>query len=988
MTEIKDSFRLVVQEGIAAGKVFELKEDVVTIGRDLVNDIVLTDTEVSRRHARLARSDDGFTIEDMNSTNGTSVNQNRLMGVMNLSPGDTISLGKTVKVGYESMAEVDEHATVIIQSGATMLWESGIRAQEAKAAAATQAPPGENTPPPMPALRETAPVSAPATPPTTTVSSNGATAADAKPADTVKVTPRAGKILGARLKRKEDPEMLRGEAKFTADLTLPGMLHMAILRSEYGHARIKSIDISAALKMPGVVRVLTAADIENKMMPLPCVWIPGGVVSHFPSHPFGVPGAGNVLATDRVRYTGDPVAVVVAETRYQAYDALSAIRVDYHPLPVVVDAEEALKAGAPQLHDEVANNLNAYIPYGNKEAAERAIAEAEVKVSLSIRNQRTINSPIEPRAAIGEYDAGTGEFTLRSSTQSPHDHRLLLALMILGVPFNKVRVIAPQIGGSFGTKGYVYADMPLVLYLARELGRPIKWVDTRSGLMRSTVQGRDQKMYATLAGTREGKITALHCTSYANLGAYPSTIGPGVATAMVGRNVTSVYDIPNPFCEVYAVFTNVVSLGAQRGSGRAEATFMIERLIDRFAQEIGMDAAEVRRKNLVQAAQLPFDNRMGWMYDSGDYPTSLETVLAMAGYADTAARRQSARQRGKRYGIGMAPFIAVSGVGPSSRMAKEGMLGGTWESANIKVHPTGEISVIIGSKPHGQSHETTFAQIVGEVLGIDISQIEILHSDTKRAPFGQGSYGSRSFSVGGAATLKAALEIKAKVIKMAAHMFKVPEAEVVYEDGKAYPKDNPEKKQTLQEISLALWYGWDMPPGMEPSLEVTTFLDPPGFNFPYGAQVAEVEIDEQTGQVEVTRFFGVHDVGTMGNAMVLDGQVHGGITHGLGQALFEQAVYTSEGQLLTSNLTEYPLPRATQLPNFEIASMVTPTPHTELGAKGAGEIGTIGAAAAVGNAVCNALADLGIQHLEMPFTPEKVWRAMRDAQAAGSQRRV
>lgn len=981
---MENSFRLVVQEGVAAGKVFELKDNIVTIGRDLVNDIVLIDTEVSRRHARLTRTGDGYIIEDLNSTNGTSVNQMRLMGQTPLNPGDTVSLGKTVKMGYEHIAAVDEHATVIIQSGSTMLWESGIRAQEEKMAAAPAQ--NQNTPPPapLPVARETAPSAAPVQ----TNGSNGANAPASKPAEAATVTPGTGKTLGARLKRKEDPEMLRGAAKFTADLTLPGMLHMAILRSEHGHARIKSIDTSAALKMPGVVRVMTAADLENKMMPLPCVWIPGGVESHFPSHPFGVPGAGNVLATDRVRYIGDPVAVVVAETRYQAHDALSAIKVDYHPLPVVVDAEEALKEGAPQLHDEVANNLNAYIPYGNKEAAERAIAEAEVKVSLSIVNQRTINSPIEPRSAIGEYDAATGEFTLRASTQSPHDHRLLLALMILGVPFNKVRVIAPQIGGSFGTKGYIYADMPLVLFLARELGRPIKWVDTRSGLMRSTVQGRDQKMYATLAGTRDGKITALRCTSYANLGAYPSTIGPGVATAMVGRNVTSVYDIPNPFCEIYAVFTNIASLGAQRGSGRAEATFLIERLIDRFAQEIGMDPAVVRRKNLVKATQMPFDNRMGWMYDSGDYPTSLEKALTMAGYADTSARRQSARQRGKRYGIGMAPFVAVSGVGPSSRMAKEGMLGGTWESANIKVHPTGEVSVIIGSKPHGQSHETTFAQIVGEVLGIDISQIEILHSDTKRAPFGQGSYGSRSFSVGGAATFKAAQEIKAKVIKMAAHMFKVPESEVVYEGGKAYPNGSPDKKQTLQEIALALWYGWDMPPGMEPSLEVTTFLDPPGFNFPYGAQVAEVEIDEQTGQVEVTHVFSVHDAGTIGNAQVLDGQVHGGIAHGLGQALFEQAMYTSEGQLLTSNLSEYPLPRATQLPNFDIASMVTPTPHTAFGAKGAGELGTIGVAAAVANAVCDALADLGIRHLDMPFTPEKVWRAMRDAQASGGSRRA
>ena len=503
-------------------------------------------------------------------------------------------------------------------------------------------------------------------------------------------------ILGSPIKRVEDPAFLRGEARFTADISLPGMLHMAILRSEYAHAHIKSIDTSAAAKMPGVVRVITAADIEGKMMPLPCVWIPGGVESHFPSHPLGVPGAGNVLAKDKVRYIGDPVAVVVAETRYQAYDALDAIRVDYHPLPVVIDAEEALKDGAPQLHDEVPHNLNAYIPYGDKEGTERAIAEAEVVVTLNTHNQRTINSPIEPRSAIGEYDPATGEYTLRASTQSPHDHRLLLALMILGVPFNKVRVIAPEIGGSFGTKGYVYADMPLVLWLAKELGRPVKWVDTRQGLMRSTVQGRDQKMYATLAGRKDGRITALRCTSYANLGAYPSTIGPGVATAMVGRNVTSVYDIQSAFCEIYAVFTNVVSLGAQRGSGRAEATYLIERLIDQFARQINMDPAEVRRKNLVRPEQFPFDNRMGWTYDSGDYPAALECALSMCEYNNISVRKAEARQRGKRLGVGLAPFVAISGVGPSSRMAKEGMLGGTWESANIRVHPTGEVSVTSG----------------------------------------------------------------------------------------------------------------------------------------------------------------------------------------------------------------------------------------------------------------------------------------------------
>lgn len=790
------------------------------------------------------------------------------------------------------------------------------------------------------------------------------------------------KVLGAPLKGREDPALLRGESKFIADIELPSMLHMAILRSEYAHAEITSIDTSAAEKMPGVVRVITAADLGN-MMPLPCIWIPGGVESHFPSHPFGVPGGSVVLASDRVRYVGDSVAVVVAETRYQAYDALEAIQVTYKPLSVVLDPEDAYQEDAPQLHPEVPRNLNAYIPYGDKEGTERAIAEAEVVVEQKVHVPRTINNPLEPRGAVGQYEPATGEYTLWASSQSPHNHRLLLALMILGIPFNKVRLIAPNIGGSFGTKGYIYPDMPLVLFLAKELGRPIKWIDSRSGLMRSTVQGRDQKMSATIAGTRDGKITALRCTSYTNLGAYPSTIGPGVATVMVGRCITGTYDIEHAFCEIYAVFTNTVSLGAQRGSGRTEATILHERMIDLFAREIGMDPAEVRRKNLVKPEQMPFDNRMGWVYDSGDYPTAFKKALEMIDYSHIANRKAEARKRGKLLGLGMDCFVAVSGVGPSPQMAKEGMLGGTWESANIRVHPTGEIDLAIGSKPHGQYHETTFAQVAAQELGVEIDKIKVLHSDTKSVPFGQGSYGSRSFSVGGAAVLKAAQEVKAKAIKAAAYTLKVAEEDVVYdEQGRLYPKDQSDRAMTLQEVALALWYGWDLPPDMEPALEHTTFLDPPGFNFPYGSHVVEVEIDEKTGQTEISRYIAVNDVGVMGNPMVVEGQIHGAITFGFGEALLEQAIYSENGQLLTSTLKEYPLPRSTQLPTFEIASIVTPTPHTALGAKGAGEVGTVGAVPAISNAICDALAEIGVRHLDMPMTPQKIWQAIQNAKAA------
>jgi carbon-monoxide dehydrogenase large subunit len=787
------------------------------------------------------------------------------------------------------------------------------------------------------------------------------------------------KVIGTPVKRLEDPELLSGSGRFVADMTLPGMTHMEILRSEHGHARILKIDVSAALAMPGVLAAVTGADLAGRIMPLPCVWIPGGVESHFPSHPFGIPGAGTVLATDRVRFIGDPVALVVAETRLQAQDALSAIRVDYEPLPAVVDATKALEDGQPQLHDEVPHNLNALWTCGDREATDAAIAAAEVTVELSSYNQRTINSPIEPRAAIGVYEPGSGDYTLYATSQSPHNHRLLLSLFVLGIPFNKLRIVAPNIGGSFGTKGYLYPDMPLVLYLSRQLGRPVRWADTRMGFHRSTVQGRDHQLAGTLAGTRDGRITAVRCTSHANLGAYPSTIGPGVATAMFGRSLTGPYAIPVAYAEVYAVFTNKVPLGAQRGSGRAEATFIMERLVDRFAATIGMDAAEVRRRNLVQKDQFPYDNTLGWLYDSGDYVAAFEQALDRAGYANRDAARREARGRGRRLGFGIASMVAITGVGPSPRMSKEGMLGGTWESANLKISPTGEATLAVGSKPHGQSHDTVFAQIVAEEIGIDVAKVQVVHGDTQRSPYGQGSYGSRSLSVCGPAVHNVAKQARAKLISMAAHRFEVAEADIVFEDGHLSVRGTPSKTRTLQEIALETWYGWELPAGMEPALDFTVHLDPPDFNYPFGTAVAVVEVDERTGQLDVVKYVAVSDVGNPVNPMVVEGQVHGGIAHGLGQALMEEAVYTDEGQLLTRSLDDYALPRATDLPNFDVGSTVTPTPHNTLGAKGAGEVGTVPAAAAVANAVCDALSDLGVTHIEMPFTPQRVWEAIRAA---------
>lgn len=787
-----------------------------------------------------------------------------------------------------------------------------------------------------------------------------------------------GKILGAPIQRREDPGFLRGEAKYIADLTLPDILHVAILYSTHAHARIKSIDASAATAMPGVVRVFTGADTEH-LMPMPCVWVPAGVESHFPPHPSGIlPGAQTILAKDRVRYIGDQVAVVVAETRQQAYAALPAIKVDYEPLPVTVNAEEALKDGAPQLHETAPHNLNTYLSHGDKAATEQAIANAEVVIKRRIYNQRMIHNALEPRGSIGHYDADTGQYTLWTNTQIPHANRFLISQFILGIPYNKLRVIVPHIGGGYGSKGYVYSTEPLVLFLAKELGRPVKWVDTRWGLARSTVQARDQIEDVTLAGTRDGKITALSCTGYSNLGAYPATNGPGAPLVLIGRSITGAYAIAHPFYEVYTVYTNTVPVGPIRGAGRAEAIFLIERLVDIFAREIGMDPAEVRRKNMVAPDQFPYENGLGWTYDSGNYQAALDRALAMIDYDHIAARKSEARQRGKRLGIGIGSYVAVAGVGPSARMGREGLIGSTWASVHFIVYPTGEVSITTGAQPHGQSHETTFAQIAAETLGLDINQIKILHSDTEGTPYGQGSYGSRSFSVEGAVVYKAAQQIKEKACRVAAHMFQIPVEEIIYEAGKLFPKGAPDRAKTFREIALALWLAWDLPAGMEPGLEVITYFDPPDFNFPFGTHIALVEIDEGTGEIDVVRYVAVDDFGNVGNPMVVEGQVHGNIALGIGQALVEQAVYDSNGQLLTDSFLMYAMPRATHMPSFEVDRTVTPTPHNPLGAKGAGDVSNPAAAPAIVNAICDALADLGVTHIDMPVTPEKIWRAIRE----------
>ncbi|WP_199247355.1 xanthine dehydrogenase family protein molybdopterin-binding subunit [[Phormidium] sp. ETS-05] len=783
-------------------------------------------------------------------------------------------------------------------------------------------------------------------------------------------------ILGTPVKRREDPELLRGEGKFIADINLPEMLHVAFLHSTEAHALIKGIDTSAAQAMPGVVRVITGADTSS-IMPLVVIMNPGGQEAKFPPHPYGLPGAQTVLATNKVRYVGDFVAAVVAETREQAYNALAGIKVDYEPLPVVVDAEEAVKPGAPQLHDTVPGNLNQYFSCGDKEAAQKAIDSAEVVIKQRIRVPRVMANPTETRGTIASYEADTGEYTMWTNTQIPHGNRFLLSQLVLGIPFNKIRVIVPETGGSYGSKGYLYQETAIMLFLAKLIGRPVKWIDTRQGLARTTVHARDHIEYVTLAGNRDGKITALYCTNYANLGAYPATNGPGAPTSLTGRSVTGAYAIPNPFYEAYCAFTNTVQTGPIRGAGRAEAHLVIERMVDLFAAELGMDPAEVRRKNLVKPEQFPYPNGLGWVYDTGNYEVALDKALAMADYANLAAKKAEAKQRGKLLGMGIASYTAIAGVGPSAFMGNYiGLNGSTWGSTHLRVHPTGDITMIIGTQPHGQSHVTTFSQIVAQELGVELEQIEVLHSDTRGAVYAQGSYGSRSYSVEGATVYKACQQIKEKARRMAAHMLKVPEENIVVEDGKFYAQGAPENAKTIKDIGQALWYAWDLPAGMDPGLEVITFFDPPDFNYPFGTHIAVVEVDEKTGEVEVVRYVGVNDFGNVGNPKVVDGQSHGNVHLGISSALFEEVVYDNNGQILTEDYSTYPIAKASDLPYFELDRTITPTPHNPLGAKGAGDVSTPPVAPAVANAVCNALQEFGVKHIDIPLTPEKIWRAM------------
>ncbi len=784
------------------------------------------------------------------------------------------------------------------------------------------------------------------------------------------------KMVGQAIKRREDPRLITGQGTFLDDIKLPGMTHACVLRSPYAHAKIKSIDTSKAKAHPGVVAVFTGEDMLD-LNPLPCAWQAGRVKNNV--------NTPRVLAVGEVHFAGDPVALVIAEDRYIARDACDLIEVEYEPLPVVVDAKKATEPGAPQLHENAPNNIVMEWEAGDKAKADTAIAAAEVVVREQIINQRLIPTPMETRGAVARYEPATGEFTLWTTSQAPHVLRLLLTAFVFGIPETKLRVISPDIGGGFGQKIFCYNDGAFTMWAARKIGRPVKFVEDRSENYKYSTHGRDHITDVEIAGNRDGTITGLRVTTYANLGAYLSTIAPGIPTTLYGRIITGVYRIPAAYVKVYGVYTNTAMVDAYRGAGRPEASYLIERMVDRFAAEIGMDPADVRRKNFIPPDAFPYDNGLGLLpYDSGNYEAALNKALEIVGYADFRKEQAEARQQGRYLGLGISSYVEICGVAPSKwiGLPGEGWGAGLWESANVRVHLTGKVVVTTGSLPHGQGVETTFAQIVADELGVPYDDIVIEHSDTLGTPFGYGTYGSRSLAVGGTAVYRSVAKIKEKAKKIAAHMLEANPDDMVYENGRVYVKGSPDRAKTLGEIALQASVAYDLPEGMEPFLDETSYYDPPNCTFPFGTHIAIVEVDPDTGIVDLKRYVAVDDCGNVINPLIVDGQIHGGIAQGIAQALYERAVYDENGQLVTGTLMDYAVPAAHMLPPYETARTVTPSPVNPMGVKGAGEAGTIASAQAVMNAVIDALSPFGVKHMQMPATPENVWKAIHAAQSA------
>jgi carbon-monoxide dehydrogenase large subunit len=768
-------------------------------------------------------------------------------------------------------------------------------------------------------------------------------------------------MVGARIKRREDPRLITGAATYVDDIKLHDMQYMALLRSDQAHAKIRRLDASKALAAPGVVAVLTGDDVIRACAPLPTA---GGVEDlKVPDH--------HSIPVDEVCHLGQPVAAVIARDRYAARDALDLIEVDYEPLPAVVDVEKAMEAGSPLVHEQFGSNI-AYTWLVEGGDLEQAFKDADVVVKQRMTNQRLIPNPMETRGVVAQYDRGAGTLAVWSSTQVPHILRSSLAAL-LSLAENKVRVVAPEVGGGFGCKLNIYAEEVIAAVAAMRVGKPVKWVEERTESFLATTHGRDQVAYVEAAATKDGTILGLRMKLIGDLGAFHQLFTPAVPT-FSGLMSTGVYKIANLRSEVIGVFTNKTPVDAYRGAGRPEATYYVERIVDIVADELGLDPVDVRRRNFIPPDAFPYTTASGLTYDSGDYDLALTRALEMAGYEKIREELTKAREAGRYVGIGVSTYTEICGIGPSAALPAAG-----WESGTVRIEASGKVTVLTGSSPHGQGQETSFAQLAADELGVPIDDIVVLHGDTSVVATGVGTFGSRNTAVGGAAMMMCLVKVKDKATRLAAHLMEAMPADMVYSEGRIYVKGHPDKAMTIQEVAAAAYRAVGLPEEMEPGMEATSFFEPTNFTFPFGAHIAQVEIDPETGEVTLSRYIAVDDCGMPINPLLIDGQVQGGIAQGIGQALYEEAIYDESGQLLSGSLLDYALPTAAMVPAYELDRTETPTPVNPMGAKGVGEAGTIGASAAVVNAAVDALSHLGVRHVDMPLKAEKIWRAIQEA---------
>jgi carbon-monoxide dehydrogenase large subunit len=786
--------------------------------------------------------------------------------------------------------------------------------------------------------------------------------------------------IGVSVRRKEDLRFLTGRGNYVADVKRPDMVSGVFLRSPHAHARIKSIDTLPASEMPGVVQVLTGEDLKvDGVGGLPCAWpVTGknGTASKEPAHP--------ALAQGKVRCVGDAVAFVVADTLLQARNAAEAIEVDYEVLPAAVGVLDALKSGAPAVFQDIPDNICCDWEVGDRHATDAAFKKAAHVARISLVNNRLVGNPMEPRAVVAEFDRSRGHYTMWTTSQFPHIVKLLMGNFVLNIPQHKLRVISPDVGGGFGVKQFHYAEEAVVTWASAKVGRPVKWVCERSEGFISDAHGRDHVTEAELALDETGKFLGLRVSTIANMGAYLSTFGPNIPTNLYGLLLAGVYTTPAIYCEVKAVFTNTLPVDAYRGAGRPEATFVLERLVDVAAIEMGIDKATIRRTNMIPSSAYPYQTPVMMQYDSGDPAGCLDKALEMADWAGFAKRKAESASRGKLRGVGLCTYVEACGLAPSRIATRLGARGGLFESATVRVHPTGHITVLIGSHNHGQGHETTFAQIVSDQFGVPADNVEIVFGDTDKVQFGLGTYGSRSVAVGGSALVKAGQKVIVKGKRIAAHMLEASDGDIEFKSG-VFSVAGTDRKKTFADVALMAHYPVDYPlEVLEPGLEEQAFYDPVNFTFPAGAHIAEVEIDPDTGVVKLVSYIAVDDVGTVINPMIVEGQIHGGVVQGVGQALFEDCVYDEEsGQLLSGSFMDYCMPRADDVPQMKVETHITQCTHNALGVKGCGEVGTIGSPATVINAVVDALAHLGVTHVDMPASSNRVWHIIQSAGAAG-----